>query len=62
LAKGRMKVELLEIENNIGEMESVINSALKELSDYYIVDIKELGNFIAIMYLSEKKSLYTEEG
>lgn len=55
-----MKVELLEKEDDIGEMESVINSALKELSDYYIVDIKELGDFIAILYLSEKKSQYMD--
>lgn len=60
MAKGRMKVELLEKEDDIGEMESVINSALKELSDYYIVDIKELGDFIAILYLSEKKSQYMD--
>jgi len=61
MAKGRMKVKLLEKEDDIGEMESVINSALKKLSDYYIVDIKEIGDFIAILYLSEKKSLYRDE-
>jgi hypothetical protein len=56
-----MKVELLEKEDDIGEMENVINSALKELSDYYIVDIKEIGEFIAILYLSEKKSKYQND-
>jgi hypothetical protein len=60
LAKGRMKVRVLSIVDDPDDMQTLLNEVLKELADYYIVDIKNLGNdMIAVMYLSEKKSLYT---
>jgi hypothetical protein len=62
MAKGRMKVKVLGIEDyDADSLEEALNEELKKLKDYYIVDIKELGVFIAIMYLSEKKSKFTDE-
>ena len=60
MAKGRMKVRVI-VATDSEEVEEELNDILKELADYYIVDIKNLGNdLIAVMYLSEKKSLYSD--
>ena len=60
MAKGRMKVRVI-VATDSEAVEEELNDILKELADYYIVDIKNLGNdLIAVMYLSEKKSLYSD--
>jgi hypothetical protein len=61
MAKGRMKVKVLAA-TDADTVEEELNDILKELAGYYIVDIKNLGNdLIAVMYLSEKKSLHRDE-
>jgi hypothetical protein len=61
MAKGRMKVRVI-VATDSETVEEELNDILKELADYYIVDIKNLGNdLIAVMYLSEKKSLHRDE-
>lgn len=57
---GHMKVKVLSIAGKDEEdAEEELNAALKELEDYYIVDIKPLPkNLVAIMYLSKKKSSF----
>ena len=60
MAKGRMKVRVI-VATDSEAVEEELNDILKELADYYIVDIKNLGNdLIGVMYLSEKKSLYSD--
>lgn len=58
-----MKVKVLDIEDSTPEeVQDELNDVLKELADYYIVDIKPLRkDLIAVMYLSEKKSAYRDE-
>jgi len=60
MAKGGMKVKVVDIENLAPEeLEEELNDALKELADYYVEDIMELnakGNSVlAILYFSKKK-------
>ena len=56
-----MKVKVLSVVEDPDDMQTLLNQALKKLAGYYIVDVKQLGDFIAIMYLSEKKSKFTDE-
>lgn len=53
--KGSVRVKLVEEYEEIEEMQEAMNAALKELKDYYVIDIKPIGDFIGIMYFSKKK-------
>ncbi len=60
--KGRMKVRVLAVQD-AESLEEELNDILKGLAGHYIMDIKSLGKgLVAVMYSSEKKSSYREDG
>jgi hypothetical protein len=57
--QGRMKAKVLEIREGHYDAETVeaeLNEALEELAEYYITDVRPIGEgLIAILYFSKKK-------
>ena len=58
MAKQRMKAKVIEIEGlDVEEVEEALNKALKEVGEYYIHDVKPLGNgLLAVLYFTQKRN------